>query len=298
GYEAQLQYAEDDISVQVNQIETMIADGVEVLVVAAIDGKQLTSVLQGAKDAGIPVISYDRLILNSPNIDYYATFDNFQVGVQQGTYIKDALQLDTAPGPFEVELFGGSPDDNNAYFFFDGAMSVLQPYITAGKLVVKSGQMDMGKIATLRWDAATAQQRMAALLATHYADAAVDAVLSPYDGMSIGIITSLKAAGYGTAEKPLPVVTGQDAELESVRSIIAGEQSQTVYKDTRELAEVAVDMAQAVLEGREPEINDTETYDNGAKIVPSYLLQPVSVDETNYEEVLVGGGYYTADQLG
>ncbi|WP_104431657.1 multiple monosaccharide ABC transporter substrate-binding protein [Kineococcus xinjiangensis] len=297
GYGTDLQYAEDDIPTQVNQIETMITKGVDVLVIAAIDGKQLGDVLQQAKDNNIPVISYDRLILESPNVDYYATFDNFKVGQLQGGYIKDALKLDEAPGPFNIELFGGSPDDNNAFFFFDGAMDVLQPYIDSGKLVVKSGQTSMDTVATLRWDPATAQQRMDNLLSSYYADDKVDAVLSPYDGISIGIISSLKGAGYGTPEKPLPVITGQDAELASVKSIIAGEQTQTVYKDTRELAKVAVNMATAALEGKKPEVNDEETYDNGVKVVPSYLLDPVSVDKSNYEEVLVAGGYYTADQL-
>ena len=297
GYGTELQYAEDDIPTQVNQIETMITKGVNVLVIAAIDGKQLADVLQQAKDADIPVISYDRLILGSANVDYYATFDNFKVGVLQGTYIKDKLQLDTAPGPFNIELFGGSPDDNNAFFFFDGAMSVLQPYIDSKKLVVRSGQTTMDTVATLRWDPATAQQRMDNLLSSFYADAKVDAVLSPYDGISIGIISSLKGVGYGAPDKPLPVITGQDAEEASVKSIIAGEQTQTVYKDTRELAKVAVNMATAALEGKEPEVNDTKTYDNGVKVVPAYLLDPVSVDESNYEEILVKGGYYTADQL-
>ncbi|HCU49260.1 MAG TPA: sugar ABC transporter substrate-binding protein, partial [Micromonosporaceae bacterium] len=244
-----------------------------------------------------PVIAYDRLIRETANVDYYATFDNFKVGVLQAGYIEEKLGLKDGKGPFNIELFAGSPDDNNTFFFFDGAVSVLQPYISSGKLVVKSGQTKVEQVATLRWEGAAAQKRMDDLLSAHYTAANVDAVLSPYDGLSIGIISALKAVGYGKADKPLPVITGQDAEVASVKSIIAGEQTQTVYKDTRELAKVAVSMTDAAIRGQTPETNDTKTYDNGKKIVPSYLLVPVSVDKSNYQKVLVDGGYYTAAQL-
>ncbi|WP_431320065.1 multiple monosaccharide ABC transporter substrate-binding protein [Rhizobium sp. YTU87027] len=297
GYSTDLQYADDDIPNQLSQIENMVTKGVKVLVIAAIDGTTLSDVLQKAHDAGIKVIAYDRLIRDSANVDYYATFDNFKVGVLQATSIVDALGLKDGKGPFNIELFGGSPDDNNAFFFYDGAMSVLQPYIDSGKLVVKSGQTGMDKVGTLRWDAATAQARMDNLLSANYTDAKVNAVLSPYDGLSIGIISSLKGVGYGTPDQPLPVVSGQDAEVPSVKSIIAGEQHSTIFKDTRDLAKVTVGMVNALMEGKEPEVNDTKTYDNGVKVVPSYLLTPVAVDKTNYEKVLVEGGYYKADQL-
>ncbi|MDQ0561739.1 putative multiple sugar transport system substrate-binding protein [Rhizobium mesoamericanum] len=297
GYSTDLQYADDDIPNQLSQIENMVTKGVKVLVIAAIDGTTLSDVLQKAHDAGIKVIAYDRLIRDSANVDYYATFDNFKVGVLQATSIVDALGLKDGKGPFNIELFGGSPDDNNAFFFYDGAMSVLQPYIDSGKLVVKSGQTGMDKVGTLRWDPATAQARMDNLLSANYTDAKVNAVLSPYDGLSIGIISSLKGVGYGTPDQPLPVVTGQDAEVPSVKSIIAGEQHSTIFKDTRDLAKVTVGMVNALMEGKEPEVNDTKTYDNGVKVVPSYLLTPVAVDKTNYEKILVEGGYYKAEQL-
>lgn len=297
GYKTDLQYAENVIQDQISQIENMITKGVSVLVIAAIDGETLTDVLQKAHDANIAVIAYDRLIKKTEYVNYYATFDNFKVGVQQASYIEKALGLKEGKGPFNIELFGGSPDDNNAYFFYDGAMSVLDPYIKSGKLVVKSGQMGMDKVSTLRWLGATAQARMDNLLSAYYTGAKVDAVLSPYDGISIGIISSLKGVGYGTPNLPMPVVTGQDAELPSVKSIIAGEQTQTVFKDTRELAKKAVAMADAVLNGKEAEVNDTKTYNNGVKVVPSYLLEPVSVDVSNWESILVGSGYYTKDQV-
>jgi len=297
GFQTDLQYAEDDIPNQLSQIENMITKGVDVLVIAAIDGTTLSDVLQQAADQGILVIAYDRLIRDSANVDYYSTFDNFQVGVIQGSYIVNALGLEDGNGPFNIELFGGSPDDNNAYFFYDGAMSVLQPYIDNGQLVVQSGQEGMDVVSTLRWDGATAQARMDNLLSAYYTDKKVDAVLSPYDGLSIGIISSLKGVGYGTADLPMPVVTGQDAEVPSIKSIIAGEQTETVFKDTRELARTTVDMVVAALNGQEVPINDTETYDNGVKVVPSYLLVPVDVDANNWKEVLVDSGYYTADQF-
>ena len=297
GYETDLQYGEDNVENQLAQIENMITKGANVLVIASIDGESLTTVLQKAKDKNIPVIAYDRLIKKTGNIDYYATFDNFKVGVLQASYIEKALGLKEGKGPFNIEIFGGSPDDNNAFLFFDGAMSVLKPYIDSKKIVVRSGQMDMSVCATLRWDGATAQARMDNLLSKNYTGAKVDAVLSPYDGISIGILSSLKAVGYGTPSQPMPIVTGQDAEIPSIKSIIKGEQSQTVFKDTRDLAKVTVEMVDAVLGGKKAQTNDDKTYNNGVKVVPSYLLVPVSVDKTNYEKVLIESGYYTADKL-
>ncbi|GAA1466826.1 sugar ABC transporter substrate-binding protein [Nocardiopsis exhalans] len=297
GYGTDLQYAEDVVQDQISQIENMITRGVDALVIASIDGEALGDVLDTAADSGIPVIAYDRLIMGSENVDYYATFDNFEVGVIQGQYIVDSLDLENEDGPFNIELFGGAPDDNNAYFFNDGAMSVLQPHIDDGTLEVRSGQTEMGQIATTRWDGSVAQSRMDNLLSANYSGEDVHAVLSPFDGISLGVIESLRAVGYGTDARPLPVVTGQDADLSSVRSIIAGEQTQTVFKDTRELAAQTVDMAEAVLADEEVPVNDTDTYDNGAKVVPSFLLEPVSVDLENYHEVLVGSGYYEESEL-
>lgn len=297
GYKTKLVFGEDDPDQQVSQIENLITQGVKGLIVAAIDNKSLNNVLQEAADANIPVIAYDRLILGTKNVDYYASFDNSKVGELQANYIVDKLGLKNGKGPFNIELFAGSNDDNNTKYFFNGAMSVLKPYIDSKKLVVRSGQTELTKVTTLRWDGATAQKRMDDILTSSYKSQRVDAVLSPYDGISIGILSSLKSDGYGSKSKPLPVITGQDAELASVKSIIAGEQTQTVYKDTRKLADVAATMVDDTLKGKKPEVNDTKTYDNGTKVVPSYLLQPVSVDKTNYEDVLVKGGYYTDAEL-
>ncbi|MCX5047915.1 MULTISPECIES: multiple monosaccharide ABC transporter substrate-binding protein [unclassified Streptomyces] len=297
GYKTKLVYGEDDPDQQVSQIENLITQGVKGLIVAAIDNKSLNNVLQQAADAKIPVIAYDRLILGTKNVDYYASFDNEKVGQLQANYIVQKLGLDKGKGPFNIELFAGSNDDNNTKYFFNGAMSVLQPYIDKKKLVVKSGQTKLTQVTTLRWDGATAQKRMEDILTSTYSSAKVDAVLSPYDGISIGILAALKSDGYGSGSKAIPVITGQDAELASVKSIIAGQQTQTVYKDTRKLADVAAGMVDDVLKGKKPQVNDTKTYDNGTKVVPAYLLQPVSVDKTNYTKELVDTGYYTAGEL-
>ncbi|MES5484209.1 sugar ABC transporter substrate-binding protein [Bradyrhizobium sp. INPA03-11B] len=297
GYGTDLQYADDDIPNQLSQVENMVTKGAKVLVIAAIDGTTLSDALKQAKAQGITVIAYDRLIRDTPNVDYYATFDNFQVGVLQASSLVNALGLKDGKGPFNIELFGGSPDDNNAYFFYDGAMSVLKPYIDSGKLVVASGQMGMDKVATLRWDGATAQARMDNLLSAFYGKKRVDAVLSPYDGLSIGIISSLKGVGYGSKDQPMPYISGQDAEVPSIKAMLRGEQYSTIFKDTRDLAKVTADMVDAVLSKKEVSVNDTKTYNNGVKVVPSYLLKPVVVDKTNWEKVLIDSSYYKRSQF-
>ena len=296
GYNVVLEYAQDDIPTQVNQVENMVTQGVQVLVIAAIDNQSLGNVLEEAAASGIEVIAYDRLIMDTEHVSYYATFDNFGVGQLMGQGIVDGLDLENNDGPFNIELFAGSPDDNNSYFFFDGAMDILQPYIDDGTLVVQSDQTDIQTVATLRWDGQVAQSRMEDLITQYYSDGEthVDAVLSPYDGLSVGIISALTSNGYGldNDDIPMPYVGGQDAEQVSVQLIIDGLQASTVFKDTRTLAGVAVSMAEAILEGSEPEINDTETYNNNVKVVPSYLLIPIYVDETNWEEELIDSGYH------
>jgi len=292
GYSTDLQYAEDVVETQVSQAENLITKGVSALVIANIDGESLTDVCQKAKDAGIPVIAYDRLIKNTANVDYYISFDNTLVGVQIGQYIEKSLDLKNASKSFNIELFAGSPDDNNAHMLYDGAMSVLKPYIDSKKLNVVSGQTSFDEVCTLRWDGALAQARMENLLTANYsAGKKVDAVFSSFDGLSRGIVEALRSVGYGSADLPWPVITGQDAETATVKSIIAGEQTQTIFKDTRLLSAQAVKTVDAVLKGQKAEVNDEKTYNNGVKVVPSYLCTPVSVDKTNYKTVLVDSGY-------
>lgn len=298
GYAVDLQYAEDDVQAQVNQIENMITNGANCLVIAAIDSSALVNILAKAKEAKIPVIAYDRLLMNTDAVSYYATFDNFQVGVLQASYLVDALGLkDSTKGPFNVELFAGSPDDNNATLFWNGAMETLQPYIDSKQIVVLSGQTTFEKCAILRWAQEVAQARMENILSGTYSGGAkVDAVLSPYDGLSYGIAAALEGAGYKVGEG-WPLITGQDAELMGVKNLISGKQAMTVFKDTRVLAAKCVKMVDAVLKGTEPEINDTKTYNNGVLVVPSFLCTPVSVTKDNYVKEVIDAGYYTAAQV-
>lgn len=297
GYIVDLQYAEDDIPTQKLQIENMITMGAEVLIIAAIDGSTLAETLTQAGKDGVKIIAYDRLLVNTDAVSYYATFDNRRVGQQQAESLVEGLRKLKGNGPFNVELFAGSPDDTNSYFFYQGAMDVLQPLIDDGTIVVPSGQMTQAEIGTLRWDGAVAQARMDALLAANYADGTpLHGVLSPYDGLSRGILSALISFGYVPGVN-LPVVTGQDAEAASIKLIISGEQYSTILKDTRDLAAVAASMVEALIGGLEPEINDTETYFNNVKIVPAYLLEPHIVTIDNYRELVIDSGYLTEDDI-
>lgn len=290
GFGTHLQFAQDDVATQISQIENMITQGVDILVIAPIDGETLTAVLETAAAADIPVIAYDRLIMNSEHISYYVTFDNFLVGQTQGYFIVEALGLNDYEGPFNIELFAGAPDDNNARLFNEGAMSVLDPFIADGTLVVQSGQTDFNQIAIPGWSTAEATNRMDNLLSLNDN---IDAVLSPNDSLALGIVASFQNLGL-----EVPVVTGQDADLANVLSILAGDQSMTVFKDTRILAATAAEMVQTILAGGTVNVNDTETYDNGVFVVPTYLVDVMTVTADNVREVLVDSGFYTAEALG
>lgn len=298
GYQVDLQFANNDVNTQLQQLENMLTKGVDVLVVASIDGSALTDVLAKAGEQGVPVIAYDRLLMNSENVDYYATFDNWKVGTMQGEYIAEQLDLANTDGPYTIELFTGSPDDNNARFFFGGAMEVLQPYIDSGKLVVPSGQTEFTAVATQAWDSAVAQARMDNLITANYAGGEkLDAILSNNDSVAIGIVAALQNAGYGTEDKPYPILTGQDCDKANVKAMLAGQQSMCVFKDTRSLAAQVVGMVNSILSSEEVAVNDTETYDNNVKVVPSFLVDPVFADASNYAEILLDSGYYTEADL-
>jgi putative multiple sugar transport system substrate-binding protein len=305
GYKVDLEYADNKIPQQVQQVSNMITKGAKVLIVASIDGGSLSDQLDAAAKAGIKVISYDRLLTGNKNVDYYVSFDNEKVGVDQATSLLTGLGVLDADGkktgkkgPFNIEVFAGSPDDNNATFFFNGAMKTLKPYIEDGTITIGSGQDGFTQAATLQWDPATAKSRMQNLVAKSYSGGTtLNGVLSPYDGMSIGIISALQGAGYGTSSRPLPTITGQDAEAASVKSIIADQQYSTIYKDTRQLAEKSASMAEDLLSGKKPEVNDTKTYDNKVKVVPTFLFQPTVVTKDNYKKVLVDSGYYSDADL-
>lgn len=302
GYDTSLQYADNKVDQQITQLQNMINDGADVLVVASIDGTALGPVLQDAADQEIPVIAYDRLINDTENVDYYATFDNELVGTLQGEFIVDQLGLADGEGPFNLEPFAGSPDDNNAKFFFKGAWDVLTEYVDNGQLVVPSGKApatvdEWTTIGIQGWESAKAQSEMENRLNSFYTDKKVDVVLSPNDSLALGIEQALDGAGY-TADADWPLVTGQDADEANVKNMLAGMQAMTVWKDTRTLGDQVATMVGEIVEGDEVEVNDTETYDNGVKVVPAYLLPPQVVVPDDVQSALVDSGFYTADQLG
>lgn len=297
GYEVDLQYADNEVQSQVSQIENMITKGAKVLIIAPVDGGALTAVLKEAHDAGIKVIAHDRFITNTEDVDCVGTFDNNKVGTLQGEYIAEQLDLENTDQSFNLEIVAGSLDDDNAAYFLNGAMEVLQPYIDSGKLVVQSGQTSREQCATDAWQTDVAQARMDNILTAFYTDKKVDAVLCSNDSTALGAVSALKSAGYGSGDLPFPIITGQDCDIANVKAIVAGEQSMSVFKDTRALAEVVANMAKTFIEGNEPEYNDTTSYNNGAKVVPAYALDPIIVTKDNYQEKLVDSGYYTEDEL-
>ena len=294
GYEVDLQYANNDEKEQLNQVTNMINNGCDVVVIAAVTGDSLGSALDLAAEKNVKVIAYDRLLMKSDAVDYYATFDNYMVGTVQGTYIKDALDLDNAEGPFVMEITAGDPGDNNARYFYQGALDVLQPYIDEGKIVVKSGQIAFDDVATPTWKTETAQARADSILSSFYADGSnIDAWLCSNDSTAMGVINALEDKYDGE----WPVITGQDCDKSNVKKMIEGKQSMSVFKDTRTLAAQVVKMVGQIIKGEEVDVNDTETYDNGNKIVPSFLCEPVFGSADNYVELLLDSGYYTEDDL-
>ena len=296
GYEVMLTYAANNVATQIADLENMITNGCNVQVIASIDGGSLGTVLKDAKEKGIMVVAYDRLLMDTPDVDYYATFDNYKVGVIQASYIIEKFDLDNTDKTFRMEVFAGSPDDNNARFFYAGAMDKLQKYIDEGKLVVTSGQSDFETCAILGWGTPDAQTRMDNLLAAYYTDGSFpDLVLSPNDSLAMGIANSLEAAGCPIEN--FPVITGQDCDKANMKNIIAGKQSMSVFKDTRTLAAQVVEMVNAYLLGDDVPVNDEGTYDNHVKVVPSFLCDPVFADINNYVELLIESGYYTEDDL-
>lgn len=294
GYTVDLQFASNDIPTQVSQVENMIANDCKLLVIASIEGDSLGTVLAQAKEKGIDVIAYDRLIMNSDAVTYYATFDNYLVGQKQGEFIEQELDLKNAAGPFNMEIVTGDPGDNNVNFFYGGAMDVLRPYIDEGKLVVKSGQIEKADVATANWATDAAQSRFEAIISSYYSDGTnLDVVLASNDSTALGVVNALDANYTGE----WPIITGQDCDVANVKNIIAGKQSMSIFKDTRTLASKVVEMVDAIMKGEEIAGLDTETYDNGTGVIPSYLCEPVFADVNNYKELLVDSGYYAESDL-
>ena len=295
GYAVELQFASNDVPTQLNQIETMIDNGCQVVVIAAIEGSSLGTALDKAAEKGVKVIAYDRLLMDNGNVDYYATFDNYKVGTVQGTYVKDALDLDNAEGPFVMEITAGDPGDNNARYFYQGAIDVLKPYMDAGKITVPSGQTEFDQVATPTWKTDVAQKRAEDILTANYAGGEnIDVWLCSNDSTALGVTNALEANYAG---ENWPIITGQDCDVANTKNMIAGKQSMSVFKDTRTLAAQVVKMVGQILAGEEVDVNDTETYDNNVKVVPSFLCDPVFADANNYKEILIDSGYYTEDDL-
>ena len=294
GYDVDLQFASNDVQQQLNQVTNMINNGCKVVVIAAIQGDALGSALELANEKGVKVIAYDRLLMASEFVDYYATFDNHMVGTVQGTYVKEQLHLDNAEGPFNLEITAGDPGDNNALYFYQGAIDVLKPYIDAGKLVIPSSQFEFADVATPSWKTDVAQTRADGILASFYAGGEnIDAWLCSNDSTALGVTLALEANYDGE----WPIITGQDCDVSNTNNMIDGKQSMSVFKDTRTLAAQVVKMVGQILKGEEVDVNDTETYNNGVKVVPSFLCEPVFADANNYKTLLIDSGYYieTAD---
>ena len=290
GYEVDLQYANNDVATQLSQVENMINSGCKVLVIAAIEGSSLGSALDKAQQKKVPVIAYDRLIMDHEGVDYYATFDNYMVGTIQGTYVKDALDLDNADGPFNIEFTAGDPGDNNAGYFFNGAYDVLKPYIESGKLKVVSGQNTFEQVATPSWKTETAQSRAETILSSNYADGTnVDVWLCSNDSTALGVENALATNYNGT----YPIITGQDCDKANVKNMLADKQAMSVFKDTRTLASQVVKMVGQILKGETVDVNNTSDYNNGKKVVPSFLCEPVFANKDNYKKILIDSGYYT-----
>lgn len=297
GYEVDTQFGQGDANIQASQVENMITNGVDGIILSPWDGSSMTSVVELAHNNGIPVIAYDALILGSEYIDYYSADDLIKVGATQAQYIVDKLDLKNGAGPFNLEIVAGDPADSNAPYFYNGAMDVLKPYIDDGSLAVQSGQIEFSVVGTPGWDGAKAQSRMDAILSTYYTDKKLDAVLCSNDGVALGTISALKSVGYGSSDMPLPITTGQDCDIASIKSILAGEQTMTVFKDISILAKNASYMIDCLVKGEEPEINGGTTFNNKVKDVKAMVVDPKPLDKDNCQELLFDSGYYSEDML-
>ncbi len=297
GYKTILEFAEDIAELQLSQVENAITRGADYLIMGSVDSYAVTDTVQKAREAGVAVIASDRLIMNTEAVDYYVTFDLFRLGEIQGEYIVSALGLDKGEkGPFNLEIFSGSPDDPNSIPFYEGAMSKLQPFLDKGSLIVKSGQTGLDVTGTLKWDGSKAQSRLDNIIGAYYTDSKIDAVLAAADCLAMGVISSLSSFGYGKSDDlPFPVVVGQDCEIPAIKSIIAGEQSMSVFLDQFVLSEKMANLV-AALEAGEPVVPDT-TYNNNVFDVPTLLYEPVLVDINNYD-LLIERGFYTREDLG
>ena len=264
------------IEEQQQQVKDVIGKNPDCIVIGAIDSAAFVEVLENAKKKNIPVIGFDRIISNTDAISYYASFDNGAIGDGMGEYIAAALNLKNGGGPFNIEFFAGGPSDNNAHIFFENTMKILEPYLRSGQLVCRSGQTTFEQVAVADWNSANARPRIQELMNRYYTDAPLQVILSPNDDIAGVILDEIGKAG-----KPYPIISGLDGDPAAFERIKNGQQTFTIAKDPDVLTAKCVRMIKAVVEGTQPDINDVTNYNNGVKVVPSYLCTPMIIDKTN-----------------
>lgn len=304
GYNVLLTYSDNDNNQQNNDIANMLAENIDLLIVAAIDGEALAQTLADAKDQNVPVIAYDRMITNSDAVNYYVSFDNYTVGVLQAQYVIDKLDLANAGDKtYNIEFTAGDPADNNAGFFFNGAYDTLKTYIDAGTLKIPSGKTTFEQVATPAWSTDTAMENFQNTLASYYSDGTVlDIALCSNDSTAMGVAKAITSdyAGSNT-----PLVTGQDGDIANLQNIVDGVQTMTVYKNVADEAGVTLVLAQALLAGETIDASlcskfaveaacNTTDYSNGTNAATSFLLVPYSIDAENLQ-LLVDTGNYAWD---
>ncbi len=279
GFNVDVQFS-DTIEKQQQQVKDAIAKKPGCIVIAAIDSAAFVDVLEDAKKNNVPVIAFERMLLNSDAVSYYASFDGAAVGEAMGEYFESVLNLKSGAGPYNIEFFAGSTTDSGAGIYFSNAMKILEPYLRSGQLVCRSGQTNFEQVAVAEWNSANARPRIRDIFNKYYSDATLNVVLSPNDDIAGVLLEEFKAAG-----KPFPLISGLDGDPAAFDRIRAGQQTFTVAKDPEVLTSKCVRMIKAVVEGTQPDINDVTNYNNGVKVIPAYLCTPQIVDRTNVDIV-------------
>ena len=282
GFTVSLQFAGSNDE-QAQQIDAVLGKGSGCIVIAAFDSKAIGTSLEKAKAKNIPIIAYDRLPMDTEAVDYYATFDNEGIGTAMAKYVENKFNLKQGAGPYTVEFFQGSDDDNNAVLINKGMMAVLKPYIDKGQLVVASGQTGFRDTTIKSWDGKNAAARMDKLVKTYYTGRNLDILMSASDSIAEGLVDGLAGAGYNGVQ---PFITGQDATPKALEFVRSGKQGTTMAKSAELLNGKCIRMIKAVVEGTQPEVNDVSTYNNGKITVPSYLCIPLILDKENLDEAV------------
>lgn len=299
-HEVILEYAENDATIQCSQIEKMIEEGCTILIISAVDTYSLNNILEKAVDNDITVISYDRLIMNSPYVDYLVSFDAKMIGEVQANYVLKALNLKVLPRktPATIEFFAGDKDDSNSFMVYDAFYDYIVDYIDDGKISVPSGQYRFNQCSTKNWSSENAYNRMMALIAQNgYGPNGkkLDAVFASSDVLARGVVKALEENGY--TEGNFPIITGLDCDIENVKMIIEGKQAMSVFIDTRLLAQEACNIVNQISYGEEKKIDIKHTSFNGVKNVNALFCSLSLVTKANYNKILIESGYYPEDKL-